>query len=111
MEYVPFDPAGRPWKEIMAEQLATARRFEIHCWSDEPQWIALALRYGQWKEIGWPYGTVIAGEVTPAFTHMLLSLPTPADREVYDKQTPFFSIFLDNGFSSEHYGTELHQGI
>ena len=24
------------------------------------------------------------------------------------KLLPFFSIFLDNGFSSEHYGTELH---
>ena len=23
--------------------------------------------------------------------------------------TPFFSIFLDSGFSSEHYGTELYQ--
>lgn len=22
--------------------------------------------------------------------------------------TPFFSIFLDNGYESAHYGTELH---
>ena len=22
--------------------------------------------------------------------------------------TPFFSIFFENGFSSEHYGTEFH---
>ena len=30
-------------------------------------------------------------------------------RKLYSKlMTPFFSIFLDNGFSSEHYGTELH---
>ena len=28
--------------------------------------------------------------------------------EIYNKMTPFFSIFFDNGFSSEHYGTELH---
>lgn len=31
----------------------------------------------------------------------------PEDSELYDKMTPFFSIFFDNGFSSEHYGTEL----
>ncbi len=27
-----------------------------------------------------------------------------------NKLTPFFNIFLDNGFSSEHYGTELNGG-
>lgn len=31
----------------------------------------------------------------------------PTDTEIYNKQTPFFSIFLE-GCSSEHYGTELH---
>ena len=44
----------------------------------------------------------------PEFLQMLLGLPKPTDTEIYNKMTPFFSIFFDNGFSSEHYGTELH---
>ena len=46
--------------------------------------------------------------MTPAFIDFLLSLPKPADTEIYNKMTPFFSLFLDTGFSSEHYGTELY---
>ena len=37
---------------------------------------------------------------------MLLSQPRPADREAYNKMTPFFNVFLDD-FQSSHYGTEL----
>lgn len=68
--------------------------------------IETALQYGTLKECDWKYGKVIAGEVTANFVNFLLSQPEPAG---YDKMTPFFSIFLDNGFSSEHYGTELIQ--
>ena len=54
------------------------------------------------------HGTVVEGPVTEAFSQMLLGLPKPADIEIYNKMTPFFSIFLDNGFSSSHYGTEVY---
>ena len=53
------------------------------------------------------YGKIIAGKVTPDFTAFLLGLPKPTDTEVYNKMTPFFTIALDNGFWSAHYGTEL----
>ena len=69
----------------------------------------MALRYGRLKETGWSYGKVIEGKVTEEMVDFLLSLPKPTDTEVYNKMTPFFSVFLDNGFSSEHYGTELNQ--
>lgn len=52
---------------------------------------------------------MITGKVTPEFAEMLLNTPKPVDIEIYNKMTPFFSIFLDNGFSSEHYGTELYK--
>ena len=59
------------------------------------------------KDTDWRYGKIIAGKVTPDFTAFLLGLPKPTDTEVYNKMTPFFTIALDNGFWSAHYGTEL----
>ncbi len=53
---------------------------------------------------------IVKGAITPAFCDMLLGLPEPSDKEIENKLTPFFSIFLDNGFSSEHYGTKLNDG-
>ena len=86
----------------------TAASFEIHCWNEETEWIALALQYGNHKQTDWAFGKIVSGPVTPEFLQMLLGLPKPTDTEIYNKMTPFFSIFFDNGFSSEHYGTELH---
>ena len=94
------------WKTIMSEKLRNAARFEIHCWNGEEKEIEMALLYGRLKETGWSYGKVIEGKVTEKMADFLLSLPKPTDTEVYNKMTPFFSIFLENGFSSEHYGTE-----
>lgn len=97
------------WKRITEEQLRTAAHFEIHCWSDETDSIALALKYGTVKPDNWAHGTVIAGDVTPEFTDMLLSIPKPdKGSDGYNKMTPFFTIHLDNGYWSEHYGTELN---
>lgn len=95
------------WKALAGAALAGAKRFEIHCWSDEGEWVELALCYGKVKESKWRHGTVVEGEVTEAFRDMLLSRPKPTDTEIYNKMTPFFNVFLDNGFSSSHYGTEI----
>ena len=99
------------WKRLLAEQLHTAQTFEIHCWADEANEIRLALQYGTRKDTGWQYGTVIAGPVTPAFIQMLLALPQPSGTQADTKRTPFFSIFLDNGFSASHYGTEIYKQL
>ena len=92
----------------MEQYAKTAASFEIHCWNEETEWIALALQYGNHKQTDWAFGKIVSGPVTPEFLQMLLGLPKPTDTEIYNKMTPFFSIFFDNGFSSEHYGTELH---
>lgn len=109
LEIDPTSDNNAKWKEIISAKLQTATRFEIHCWKEERKEIQTALQYGKIKESDWEYGTVIAGAVTKEFTRYLLSLPKPSDTEIYNKMTPFFTIFLDNGFSSAHYGTELYQ--
>lgn len=112
VEYIEIDTASssnEAWSGIMAAKLKTAANFEIHCWNEELNEIRMALQYGELKESHWAYGKVIAGRVITEFRDYLLSLPKPTDTVIYNKMTPFFSIFLDNGFSSEHYGTELNQ--
>lgn len=112
-EMITFDRSEKDnakWLALLREHLPAAKTFEIHCWSEEPEWIELALRYGTKKDTGWQYGTVIEGPVTEAFSKMLLELPKPADIEIYNKMTPFFNVFLDSGFSSSHYGTEVFVG-
>lgn len=98
------------WRSLLRRGLRGAGSFQIHCWSDELLWIALALEHGAARLAPWQWGTVIEGPVTPAFRAMLLGLQRPAPEDGYQKFTPFFSIFLDNGFGSFHYGTELVQG-
>ena len=108
-EIINFDDSERDnakWKALISEQIKTAKTFVIHCWAEEQDEIALALQYGILKDFDWKYGKVIAGAVTAEFAAMLLNMPKPIDTVISNKMTPFFSIFFDNGFSSEHYGTE-----
>ena len=63
---------------------------------------------GNLKESDWQHGKIIAGSITPEFASMLLALPKPTDTDIYNKMTPFFNVFLDSGFSSSHYGTEIY---
>lgn len=110
-ELITFDrkeTENSKWKALLLEHLKTAKTFEIHCWNEETEWIELALKYGGLKESDWQYGKIIVGSITPEFTSMLLALPKPTDTEIYNKMTPFFNVFLDNGFSSSHYGTEVY---
>lgn len=111
MEYelIAFDYSeqdNKKWKNFIQKAMETAQTFEIHCWNHETQEIGLAEKYGQLKEMDWEYGKVISGAVTEEFLGILLKLPKPTDIKTCNKMTPFFSIFFDNGFSSEHYGTE-----
>ncbi len=95
------------WLELLKNALKTAKTFEIHCWNEEEERIEVALRYGRLQESDWSYGKIIVGEVTPEFADMLLTMPKPQDTELENKMTPFFNVFLDSGFQSSHYGTEV----
>ena len=97
------------WLELITEALKTAKRFEIHCWNEEADWIKFALQYGTLNESDWKYGKIIEGDVTPEFVLMILEMPKPTDIEIYNKMTPFFNVFLDDAkFQSSHYGTEIY---
>jgi len=95
------------WLGMLIKSLKDAKTFEIHCWNGEDEWIEVALKYGTLKESDWKYGKIIEGNVTPEFSDMLLSMPKPQDIEIDNKMTPFFNVFLDSGFQSSHYGTEI----
>lgn len=104
-----FDRAEKDnskWLELMTEALKSAKSFEIHCWTEENEWIEVALKYGTLKDSNWKHGKIVTGSVTQEFADMLLSMPKPADIEIYNKMTPFFNVFLDDSFQSCHYGTE-----
>ena len=100
------EPDNTRWRALLGAYLAKVKTFEIHCWIEEAEWIALALKHGVLKEDDWQYGQIITGAVTPEFRELLLGQPKPADTEIYNKMTPFFQIFLDGDFQSCHYGTE-----
>ena len=106
MDFDRSETDNTKWIKLITGYLHKAETFEIHCWNEEPEWIALALQYGEVKNDDWTYGTIITGKVTPSFIAMLLGQHKPADTEIYNKMTPFFSVFLDDVFQSCHYGTE-----
>ena len=91
---------------MLKEKVKSAKNFEIHCWKDEGEAIALAEKYRNQELCSWSYGKIIKGMVTPAFKAMLLDVGPARLKE--GQYTMFFSIFFDNGFSSEHYGYELN---
>ena len=95
---------------LLTDALKNAKTFEIHCWNEEKEEIALALKYGNLKEDNWKYGKIITGEVTAEFIEMILAQPKPTDIEAANKMTPFFNIFLDDTFQSSHWGTEIYYG-
>ena len=114
MKSIYFDgtePNNIRWYNLIKEKLETAKRFEIHCWTEEIEEINLALKFGTLKETTWAYGKIIEGEVTEKFCSFILEHPKPTDTEIYNKMTPFFNIFLDDDFQSCHYGTEVHSEI
>ena len=95
---------------LLTDALKNAKTFEIHCWNEEKEEIALAFKFGKLKESDWTYGKVITGEVTAEFAEMLLAQPKPTDIEAANKMTPFFNVFLDDTFQSSHWGTEIYYG-
>ena len=114
MRSIYFDSTERSnarWKALIEGPLAKARRFEIHCWTEETEAIKLALRFGTYQESDWIYGKIISGAVTEEFRAFILEYPKPTDTEIHNKMTPFFNIFLDDDFQSCHWGTEMHFDI
>ena len=92
------------WAARMADVLLTATRFTVHCWHEETEAIAMACRHGEIVPGDWAHGVYISGAVTDAFRAMVLETLSVEAEQL----TPFFTIDLDNGVSTAHWGTEFH---
>lgn len=97
----------RWWNDLVRACAIVGDTFEIHCWSDEKTEIQAALKYGHKVSSTWSGGTVIRGRITKDFLSFLMEAPKPIDTDIYNKMTPFFSIFFGGKLYSEHYGTEV----
>lgn len=95
------------WNDLVRACAVNGEIFEIHCWSDEKNEIQAALKYGHKVTSSWTGGTVIRGRITKEFLSFLTEAKKPTETEIYNKMTPFFSIFFAGKFYSEHYGTEI----
>lgn len=96
------------WKKLVVMFAMVGLKFEIHCWNEETEEIKAASKLGKVKSSDWEFGTIIEGTIDEKFIEMIHHTLKPQDIEIHNKMTPFFSIFFENGFSSEHYGTEFH---
>ncbi|WP_455257160.1 hypothetical protein [Peptoniphilus asaccharolyticus] len=113
MKAIPFDywkyDTNEVYKSIIKPYLLCSSKFEIRCFADEEYAISQALYFGKIKNEKSEFETVIIGDVSKEFIEFILNLPKPIQTDnTYNKMVPFFSIFLDSNFSSEHYGTELY---
>lgn len=97
----------RWWNELVRTCAVIGDPFEIHCWYDEQTEYNLARRFGDVWKPGWHGGMVIKGRITREFLAFLLESQKPADTEIYNKMTPFFTIQFGDRLYSEHYGTEM----
>lgn len=97
----------RWWNDLVLACAVIGDSFEIHCWHDEKAEIQAALKYGHKVISSWSGGTVIRGRITREFINFLIDTKKPTDTQIYNKMTPFFTIFFGNKFHSEHYGTEI----
>lgn len=97
----------RWWCDLVRACAVVGDPFEIHCWYDETREISEALRYGRQAPCGWHGGIVIRGKITREFLAFLTQMDKPADTEIYNKMTPFFTIAFGDRLYSEHYGTEM----
>ena len=97
----------RWWNDLVRACAIVGDTFEIHCWSDEKAESQAALKYGHKVSTTWSGGTVLRGRITKDFLSFLTEAPKPTDTDIYNKMTPFFSIFFGGKLYSEHYGTEV----
>lgn len=97
------------WKQLIQLYVKEGEHFEIRCWNEEREQIIKAEHYGIIShEAGTNYETPIKGSITKQLLKDLLLSDEPKDKSIYNKMTEYFSIFVENKLSSEHYGTELY---
>ena len=108
MDMIDHSVSSKWWKKLIVHFIRPGDELEIRCWKDELAEIKQASSYGMIEKDG--YEVSIRGIVTTELLTELL-LDSPADKNIYNKMTKYFTINTQNGlykFSSEHYGTEIY---
>ena len=100
-------PDNQWWKEIFRLYARSGEYFEIHCWSDEAEELALAKRYGSTACYSMPDIKIVHGILSDELIQFFLQEEKPADRSCYNKMVPFFTVRAGSAYSSEKYGTEV----
>ena len=95
------------WNQVFTLLAQKASYFRVHCWNDEIDEISHAKKFGHILTTSWKHGVIIEGQISDSFIHSITSSYSATQRNGYNMMTPFFTIELDNIFSSSHYGTEV----
>lgn len=96
------------WKTIIHHFIKVGDNFEIRCWKEETEEILQVKRYG--KAIADGNEISIKGAFVDELLLELME-ENPADKEIYNKMTKYFTINVKNELCdiwSCHYGTEMY---
>ena len=98
-----IERVDRNWlKKFISHFAKPGRAFEVHCWNEETEAVALAKQIAKPKETDWKHGVFFEGVVTEENIHVLTTI---SDGE---EATPFFDILIDGDLCSEHWGNEIY---
>ena len=95
------------WISLFSLFLKEGDVFEIRCWNEERDEIAMAMSLGNSASQREGFETSITGKISSDMIRKMTALPEPKDKQNYNKMTPFFTIDIAPHFHSEHYGTEV----
>lgn len=95
------------WRELVGCCARNGELFEIQCWRNEKEQIALLEKFAwQTRQTNGELVT-FQGVITADFISFLTSGKKPRDSQGYVKYTPYFIVKLGKNFSSEQYGAEI----
>lgn len=96
------------WKNLFIHYASKGESFEIRCWDEEIESIALIKKFGTVQKSQTTKEIIITGYITSEFIDLIVKGEMPKDQSIYNKMTQFFTINIDKAFSSCHYGTEIY---
>ena len=98
-----IERVDREWlKKLIGHFAKTGSAFELHCWNEETEAIALAESIAKPKETDWQHGVFFEGVVSEENIPVLTMI---TDGE---EATPFFDILIGGDLCCEHWGNEIY---
>lgn len=98
-----LERADKEWLRRLIHHFAKpGAEFELHCWNEETEAIALAASIAKPKETDWQHGVYFEGTITEDVIPVLKTMMDGEDC------TPFFDILIGGDLVCEHWGTEIY---